>query len=176
MSTEELDRALRSHSRMFDLKIGRKKESVLLKAIQHDAFGDHIIHADFAEVAMDEKVTVTVPLVLHGTAAGLKENGTIEHVLHEIEVECLAARIPQEIRVEVSSLGINDQITVGDLELPEGVTTEVDPSELVVACRAAAEEVEEAAPPEEAAAMPEVITERKEDSAEEGGASGGEEG
>ncbi len=64
---DELDQALRHHARMFDLKVGRKKNTVLLKAIQYDAMGDDVIHADFVRVAMDETLTLEVPVELKGT-------------------------------------------------------------------------------------------------------------
>ena len=113
---------------------------------------------------MDERVTITVPVVIHGTPAGVKEGGTVDHVLHEIEIECTAADIPQEIRIEIAHLDVGEQVSAGDIELPSGVSTGVDPDELVVICRAPVEEEEEeAAPAEEAeVTMPEVITERKE--------------
>ena len=165
LNQRELERAVEHGEHLLSIKIGSKPATqALIRELQYDPIGGHIIHADFAEVAMNEKVKLTVPLVLHGTPAGAKEGGTIEHVLHEIEIECLVAKIPQEIRIEVAGLGINDHINVGGLELPEGVETDADPEELVVTCRAAAEEVEEeAAPPEEGEVMPEVITERKEE-------------
>jgi len=171
LNRRELERAVERGERLLALKIGSETATqALIKGLQHDAIGGHIIHADFTEVAMDEKVSVTVPLVLHGTPAGVKEGGTVDQIIHEVEVECLAASIPQEIRIEIAELNVGDQITAGQLDLPDGVTTGLDPNDLVVVVRApVGEEEEEAAVPEEGeAAMPEVITERKEDEPEGG--------
>jgi len=164
LSQRELERAVEHGEHLLAIKLGSKGATqALIKEIQHDAIGGHIIHADFAEVAMDEKVSVTVPLVLHGTPAGVKEGGTVDHILHEVEVECLAASIPQEIRIEIAELNVGDQITAGQIELPDGVEIGLDADELIVAVRAPVEEEEEVAVPEEGEAMPEVITERKEE-------------
>jgi len=157
VSTEELDRALRSHSRMFDLKIGRKKESVLLKAIQHDAFGDHIIHADFVRVAMNEAVEIKVPITLKGTPK--VEHAVLQQTLDTLEVECLPSDIPEEILCPVANLQVGDSVTVADLQMPPGVKVLTD-AEMVVATlspavTSKAEEAEAAVA--EGAAEPEVI-------------------
>jgi len=135
---EDLHRALRRRARMFDVKVGRKKESVLLRDLQYDAFGDVILHADFVRVAMDE-------------AKGQPDvdDAVLQQTLDTLEVECLPADIPEEIVVPVGHLQVNESLTVADLEVPEAVTALTDPETVVATVtpvqEEAAEEVEEVA-------------------------------
>ncbi len=164
---EELDRALRHHSRMFDIRLGRKKESVLLRDIQHDAMGDEVIHADFVRVAMDETIRIEVPVTLKGDTKA--EHAVLQQMLDALEVECLPSDIPEEVLAPVSDLELGQSLSVRDLEVPEGARVLTDPETVVatVTHAAVAEEVvEEAAVAAEAAEEPEVIG--REEGAEEG--------
>jgi len=165
---EELDRALRHHSRMFDIRLGRKKETVLLKDIQHDAMGDEVVHADFVRVAMDEAIRIEVPVTLKGTPKA--EHAVLQQTLDTLEVECLPTDIPEEILVPVGDLELGQSISVRDLETPEGVSVLTDPETVVAALTHVAvveEPVEEAAAAIEAVGEPEVIG-REEEEKEEG--------
>lgn len=164
VSAEELDNALRSRSRMFDLRIGRKKESVLLKDIQHDAFGDEIIHADFVRVAMDEAIEIEVPITLKG--APKVEHAVLQQTLATLEIECLPGDIPEQILCPVAGLQVGDSVTVADLQVPAGVKVLTDPEVVVAALTpavAAEAPVEEAAAVAEATAEPEVIGRKPEE-------------
>ncbi|MBL7140482.1 MAG: 50S ribosomal protein L25 [Planctomycetes bacterium] len=167
VSAEELDQALRSRSRMFDLRIGRKKESVLLKAIQHDAFGDVIIHADFVRVAMDEAIEIEVPIALKG--APKVEHAVLQQTLDALKIECLPGDIPERILCLVAALQVGDSVTVADLQVPAGVKVLTDPEVVVatlspaVAAEAAIEEAAAAA-----AAEPEVIGRKPDEEGEAG--------
>jgi len=168
---EELETALRHHSRMFDIRLGRKKETVLLREVQHDAMGDEIVHADFVRVAMDEAVKVDVPVVLKGVPKA--EHAVLQQTLDEVEVECLPADIPEEILVPVAEVEVGQSLHVADITPPPGVKILTDPETVVVTLTAAAAEAVEAAAeaPEAAAAEePEVIgrgEKEKEKAAEE---------
>jgi large subunit ribosomal protein L25 len=85
---------------------------------------------DFAPVNMREKIEVTVPLTLVGEAAGSEEGGVLQQVAYEIQVETLPGDIPQEITLDVTPLGMNENLTLGDLTLPEGVVLLSDPEEV----------------------------------------------
>ncbi len=162
-----LERAIDHGERLVELDIAKAgKKQVLIKEIQFHAISGGILHADFIEVKMDEKVTLSVPVVVHGTAAGVRDNGTVDHLIHEIEIECLAGNIPEEIRVEIAQLGVGESIVIGDVQLPDGVVTTAEPEGIVVSCRAVVEEEEEVVvAPEEGEAMPETIAEEKEEDA-----------
>jgi len=144
---EDLHRALRRRARMFDVKVGRKKESVLLRDLQYDAFGDVILHADFVRVAMDEALEIGVPIRLKGQPD--VDDAVLQQTLDRLDVECLPADIPEEIVVPVGHLQVNESLTVADLEVPEAVTALTDPETVVATVtpvqEEAAEEVEEVA-------------------------------
>jgi len=167
VSAEDLDRALRHRSRMFDIRLGRKKESVLLREIQHDAFGDEVIHADFVRVAMDEAIAIEVPITLKGKPRA--EHAALQQTLTSLEVECLPSDIPEEILVPVGDLEVGQSISVADLAIPESVKVLTDAETIVAALTLAAIEevpVEEAAAAIEAVEEPEVIGREEEAAAD----------
>ncbi|RMG41913.1 MAG: 50S ribosomal protein L25 [Planctomycetota bacterium] len=142
--------------------------NVLIREIQIDPVDDAILHVDFQAVKMSEVVTVTVPIVLHGTAPGTLEGGVLMQPLRELEIEARVDALPEEIEVSVNELHIGDQITVGDLQLPDGVTTPVSPDELVVQVEAPTEVAEEELEAAEQTGEPEVVGEKKEEDQDEG--------
>jgi large subunit ribosomal protein L25 len=138
---DDLAAALRHHSRLVELK-GGVNESALIRELQWDPFGIDVLHIDFARVSADERIEVQVSVELRGTAPGAAEGGVIEHLLHEVTVECLATAIPDRIQVKMGSLNKGQAITVGQLELPEGVKMLSDPEDIVVQCVEAQVEAE----------------------------------
>lgn len=172
VSHEELQEALRRRARMFELELENRKEFVLLKEVQYDAFGDDIIHADFIRVAMDEKLTLEVPIILKGSPK--VEHAVLQQTLGHVEIECLPKDIPESIVAMVGDLKLDETVKVSQLVVPPGVKILTDP-EVIVATLSAAEE-EAAAPAAPAAeaevAEPEVIgrqakTEEAEEETEE---------
>jgi large subunit ribosomal protein L25 len=164
LSLEELGNVLRHGVRVVDLRVDGKTEKALIREIQWDHLGKHVLHVDFARVAADERVVVTVPLELRGTAPGVTAGGVLDQPIHTLSVECLAVSLPDSIRVNIGELPIGGVIHVRDLVLPDGVKAMVDADAVVVQVRA--KEVEAAAPaaaPEAAAqqAEPEVIGRQK---------------
>ncbi|MEA3368125.1 MAG: 50S ribosomal protein L25 [Planctomycetota bacterium] len=167
VSAEDLDRALRHRSRMFDIRLGRKKESVLLRDIQHDALGDEVIHADFVRVAMDEAIAIEVPITLKGKTRA--EHAVLQQTLASLEVECLPSDIPEEILAPVGDLEVGQSISVADLVMPESVKVLTDAETIVAALTLAVIEevpVEEAAATIEAFEEPEVIGREEEAAAD----------
>lgn len=92
------------------------KKSVL-KDVQFDPVTDRIIHCDFMGISLDEKIELEVPVVLQGTAIGIKEGGLLQHQMHKLKIECLPTNIPEHIVVDISNLKIGDSIHVKDLKL-----------------------------------------------------------
>jgi len=111
-----------------------------------------------------------------GEAVGVKQDGGIlEHILWEVETECLPTEIPDQIEVDVSALKIGDSVHVKDLSVPQGVHILQDPELTVFVVKPPVVEVAPAeAVPGEAVAEPEVITERKPKEEEEGAAEEGQ--
>lgn len=158
-----------------DLKItgGASQDlKALIREVQRDPVGGNILHVDLQHISLTERITVEVPVVLVGTPVGVKDSGGIlEHLLREVEVECLPADIPARLEVDVSGLQIGDTLHVSDIraeratiktEADRGIATVVPPTIL-----------EEVKPAEEAAPVePELVKEKKEEEEAEGGKEG----
>ena len=167
---KEIVNLLHSNAHIIELTLDAQKQPVLIKDVQWDHLGAQVVHLDLERVDLTERITVEVPLVLFGEAVGLKEEGAIlEHPLTALEIECLAMEIPDEIKVDVAELKVGDTILVGDLKLPSGIATKLDPETLVAGVSMVKEEVVEVAPVEGATAEPEIIG-RKPEEGEEGAA------
>lgn len=170
ISRKELTNHLNHGAHLFDLDVDGKSETVLVKEVQYDAFGTHLIHVDFARVSLNETVEVTVPLELRGTPKGESEGGKLQQIITDLEIECLVVNIPEVIRHNVSEMGMDAELHVRDLVLPDGVKCLQDPDLMVAMVREVKEEVAAAAEGAEASAEPEVIgqKEREEKAAAEG--------
>lgn len=163
VAEREFRRLLQGGEQVVTLEIEGKERQALIKDVQYDALGEHLLHVDFNELKAGQKVRVEVPLALKGTAKGVTEGGALAISLHELEVECAPDAIPEKIEVMVDALEIGQTITVGELSLPEGVVTGRKADELVVSVTAPREEEEEPAAEavEAGAAEPEVLTAKK---------------
>ncbi|MBI3988015.1 MAG: 50S ribosomal protein L25 [candidate division NC10 bacterium] len=122
--------------------------TVILKELQRHPVRAVLLHADFQEISMERKITVAVPLVLVGEAAGKLKGGIVDQSLREMEVECLPLAIPDRIEVDVSGLDLGDSLHVRDLKVPEGVRVLEDLNLTVASVVAPHVEVVEAAVPE----------------------------
>lgn len=153
---------------IINLKIKNDKKakgrSCLVKEIQYDPVHENIIHVDFNEISLTEAIKVNVPIQAKGEAIGVKqEGGSLEHLLWEIEVECLPTNIPKEIQVDITALKMGDALHVKDIVFPEGVKPLNDPAAIVLHVIAPMkEEAPVEAIEEETAREPEVIKEKKE--------------
>ncbi|HTM00104.1 MAG TPA: 50S ribosomal protein L25 [Candidatus Omnitrophota bacterium] len=144
----------------------------LIREIQRDPVQGNILHLDLQHISLTERITVEVPIELVGVPTGVKDGGGIlEHLLREVEVECLPTDIPTQLEVDVSAMNIGDTLHVSDIkaervvivtEADRGIATVVPPTVL-----------EEAKPAEEAPAEPELVASKKEgEEAAEGGKEG----
>ena len=156
----------RLESTVISLKIkGQKSRSVLVKEVQYDPVKEDVIHIDFQEISLTSKIKVNVRIVAKGEPVGVKqEGGTLNHLIWELEVECLPTQIPEEISVDVSQMKIGDVVHVRDLSLPPGVKAINEPDSLVLSLEHPIKEEEIVAPAAEGEepAEPEVIKEKKE--------------
>lgn len=152
------------YSQIISLNMDGKKENVLLRDIQYHPFKIDVMHLDFLRFDATHAVHVHVPLHFLGeeeSPAVKTEDGVFNHVLMEVEVECLPKDIPSFIDVDLSGMSVNDVVHLSDLKLPEGVELlalkhgeEYDTAVASVHVRrvsAAAEEEGEAAAPAPAA-------------------------
>jgi large subunit ribosomal protein L25 len=161
-----------------DLKVqgaGEADRKAIIREVQRDPVAGSILHVDFQHISLTEKITVEVPVVLVGVPTGVKDGGGIlEHLLREVEVECLPTDIPAHIDVDVSALGIGDSVHVSDLKA-ERVTIQTE-ADRTVATVVPPTVLEEAKPVEEAVAEPELIAKEKKEGEEEEAPEGGKQG
>jgi large subunit ribosomal protein L25 len=160
--------ALLSHAAgeniLVELEIAGKTKLALVQEVQHAPLGGAVLHIDFHAVSQDEVIEADVPLEPQGTANGVKNmGGLLEQSLRSLAIECLPRNLPDVIRVDVSALNIGDAIHVREIQLPEGVTTRIQPDLTAFSVLAPTVEEEPVAATAEAAAGPEVIKEKKEE-------------
>lgn len=119
---------------LIDVVLDGQNRPVLVKNLQKDHVSKKPLHADFYQVNLKEKVKTMVPLEITGEPKAVTEKiGTIIQPLSEIEVEALPEDLPEHIEVNVEALAaVGEQITVGQLSVPTGVTVLTDPGQIVV--------------------------------------------
>ena len=111
------------YSHVLDLKLGKKKEKVVLKDLQRHPSKPFILHVDFQRVSAKEKLRMHVPLhfMNEETAPGVKQGGRVSHTLTDIEVNCLPKDLPEYIEVDMAEIEIGQVIHLSELALPKGV-------------------------------------------------------
>ncbi len=111
-------------SSLVDIAVdGKSPVKAVIKEIQLHPLTNEIVHADFHQIRMDEKMTVRIPLVFIGESIAVKGlGGTLIKSMDEVEVSCLPADLPHEITVDLSTLAtFEDSIAVSSLKLSKGV-------------------------------------------------------
>jgi large subunit ribosomal protein L25 len=152
---------------LLGLKIGESEPvQVLAREVQHHPFKRYTQHVDFLAVAMNEALRLRVPIVLEGTAPALQQSGIVLiHNAETVEVECMPADIPQNLKASLSRLQTpEDSLYVRDLVVPPGVTVVDEPDHLIVSLaisRAEAAEAEAAEAEAEEEAEVEVVARGK---------------
>ncbi len=153
-----------SAASVFELSMGGAPVRALIREIQRHPVKRSLVHVDFQELVAGEQVTVRVPLVFHGTAVGVREQGgLLEEVTRELEISADPSNIPDHIDVDVSALTIGHPLHVSDLALPNGVTVLTDAAATVVQVSAPRMEEEAASSSEAPAGEPEVLRAKKDE-------------
>lgn len=168
MNAKELSKIMRTAGEenvLINLTIEKSKKkscTVLIKEVQHDPVKRNILHVDFNEISLTEKVVVEVEVLALGEPIGVKqEGGILDHPTRILKIQCLPTDIPKHIDVDVSGLKMNESIHVKDLNLPEKLKLLTDAEILLFHVRMPVEEK-----PEDATAEPaevEVMREKKEE-------------
>src|ERR687894_2852667 len=128
---------------LYDIDLGSGAATARIVDVQRDPVSGRLIHVDFAPVNMRERIEVTVPLHVVGESPGAEEGGVLQQVAYEVQIETLQGDIPQELNLDVTSLGMNENLTLADLMLPEGITLVSDPEEVAATVTAPTEITEE---------------------------------
>jgi large subunit ribosomal protein L25 len=162
----------RIESAVINLKVKDEAKSkgrpCLVKEIQYEPVHGDIVHVDFNEISLTQAIKINVPVLAKGVPQGVKqEGGSLEHILWEIEVECLPTDIPKGIEIDVSPLKLGESVHIKDITFPAGVKALADPGAIVLSVAAPMkEEVPVEAAEGEVQQEPEVIKEKKEVPAE----------
>ncbi len=101
---------------LIGLKVNNEQYDCIIKDIQFDPVTDKIVHFDLLGLTSGETFTLEVPLILKGSAVGVKDGGILQQHLHKLEIECLPSDIPQHLEIEVTDLKIGDSIHISDLK------------------------------------------------------------
>lgn len=119
---------------LVELTIEGKKLPVLIHNLQYHPVTDQILHADFYQVDLKEKISAKVPLEIVGESPAVKDKlGVLLNILSEIEVEALPADLPEKIKIDIHTLdAVDKSIKVGDLKLDEKIKILSDQSLEVV--------------------------------------------
>lgn len=148
---------------------GSKKKSrpVIIKEVQHHPVKRSILHVDFNEISLNEKIIVEVEVAGLGEPTGVKqEGGVLDHPLRVVKVQCLPVDIPKHIDVDLTNLKLNGSIHVRDLAVSDKIKVLTDPDALLFQVKLPVEEkVEDVTT---AAPEVEVIREKKDEEAAKG--------
>lgn len=160
-----LARAGRTGIVSLKLEKAKRLRNVMVREVQREPRTGELLHVDFYQVRMDEKIRVEVPIVLVGEAPALKfKENFLTHELNSLTIECLPDEIPSRVELDLSVLTDEGQaIHVKDITLDDGIDVFNNPEQLVVKistgfiekeeeevrAEVEAEAPEEAAPPEE---------------------------
>jgi large subunit ribosomal protein L25 len=147
----------------------------IVKDVQRHPVRRDVLHVDFLVVERDKPVAADVPIVLEGEPTQvLQERGVVEQSLHALTIMAKPASIPGHLSIDISDMQIGDTITVADLTLPPGVTTDVDPEQAIASAQVTrAVEAEAAAEGEEEEGAEGEEGAEEGEAAGEGGESGG---
>jgi large subunit ribosomal protein L25 len=167
LMAHDFERVLQHHRGehlIVDLVVAGETKKALLQDVQRNPLNGRPVHVDFHVISMTEKLRVKVPLELVGTPVGVaQQGGVLDHLLREIEIECLPSDIPEQISVDVSALEIGKHLTAKDIQLDPARYVMLTAPDIAIAA-VFLPKVEEEAPAvteEAAAAEPEVLTEKK---------------
>ena len=150
VNTKEFKKVLEDagESTSIKVEIGNEKLDAMIHDVAFHPVSGEVLHADFLIIDASKTIQVAVPIEFDGESPLAKSGkGIIIKVLHEIEIEALPKNLPHAIHIDISGIeNLEDQITVADMILPEGVTAVTEGTEVVVSVSAPTEEKEEVAP------------------------------
>jgi large subunit ribosomal protein L25 len=116
---------------------GKRFDTALVREVQIDPVSRRTIHIDLQRVSANEKVHAKLPVVTAGSADGVRNfGGVMDVVLHEIDVEGPANKLPEHVEIDVTALGIHEHVTAGDVKLPAGFKLLTPPDTIVVTVEA----------------------------------------
>ena len=154
---QSLLKTLHKGGHIFELELEGTKQYAMIKEVQYHPVTDEIIHLDLMRVRRDEKINISVPLVLEGESIGVAEGGVMMQSLSTVEISCLPENVPEQITLDITLLALNSSLFVADIIVSSDIAIVTD-EQLVIATITLPKEEEE----------PEVELEEGEEPEEEG--------
>jgi len=144
---DEFLTARRHHEHVFELALPGGGETAMVRELQYDLVGDHIVHVEFYRVDLAKETEAEVGIEF----AGHPKGGVLNHLMTHVTVAAIPAKIPDRIEVDVSELEPGHPLLAGDLQIPEGARLVTDPAAQVAVASAVRADVAEEAEVEEGA-------------------------
>ncbi len=125
VSTRELENILKTSNIgqvLLNLLIqngGQQERTAMIKELQTQPVSGSLLHVDFYEVAMDQKIKISIPVVTTGQAIGVEEGGVLQLVRHEVEIFCYPNNIPESLEVDVADMGIGDSKHMDEVSIDD---------------------------------------------------------
>lgn len=154
---------IRGHSPIVDVEVdGRPPEKCVIKTLQRNPIDGSLLHIDFQKVHADERITMNVPVILLGSADGVKQGGMMEFVMRSVAIRATIDMIPERFEIDVTPLNIGSSVHIADLGRSD-LEFVMPADSPIVSVLSPRKVVETAAAPEAAAgpAEPEVLKEKK---------------
>ena len=135
------------HSSLLDMELAGKTEQVLLRDYQMHPFKPIVLHIDFQRVDATTKITKKVPLhyINEENSPAVKTEGcVVNHVVNELNIQCLASQLPEFLTVDLGNLAKGQSLHVSDIQLGAGikVVTHGKPNPVIVSANVQAAEEE----------------------------------
>jgi len=110
-------------SSILTVTVADKSQPCILKDVQRHPYRNAVLHVDLQRIVEDEEIRVTVPFHFLGEdrAPGVKAGGVVSRVMNELDISCLPKNLPEYIDVDISGLELDDNLTLAQVALPEGV-------------------------------------------------------
>jgi large subunit ribosomal protein L25 len=168
LNPKKIQQILRSktgHNTIFNIEIeGSETTPVMVVDEQYEPVKWTLLHVDLKRIDLEKRIRVSVPVLVHGEAKGIKlQGGQMEIITRFVEIECLPDDIPQNFGVDVSNLMVGENVRANAIEMP-GTATLVGNPEAVIA-HVVGQKAEEVAPAAAVVAEPEVAKKGKKEEA-----------
>lgn len=145
INSNELENFVRNNNNngLLGLGVEGVNYTVFIKEIQKDPLTNKIIHVDFQRVSQNQKINVSVPIVLKGKALVEKGGLIVQQQLRDVDIECLAQSIPQNLELDISNLKPGDSIRIGDMEFGEEISITQDPESIIASVAFAKQNIQD---------------------------------
>lgn len=120
----------------------------MIKEMQTDPLTKRLLHIDFYEIRMDQKITVDIPIHITGQPIGVEHGGEFHHLKRDVKVSCLPGKLPDYIEVDVKNLDIGNTITIREIKMDDAITI-LDSEDTAIAVVSAPKIVKEEVEPSE---------------------------